>query len=93
MNQIFRVVSQGETIYVPSQKNEEGRTFKSTIVLQEIGNGKHANTYAATMLGKTAQCKFYKGEIVAAVLKFSVHEHNGQQYQDVLVDDIIKLKQ
>lgn len=92
MNQIFRVVSQGETIYVPSQKNEEGRTFKSTIVLQEIG-GKHTNTYAATMLGKMAQCKFYKGELVAAVLKFAVHEHNGQQYQDVLVDDIIKLKQ
>ena len=90
MNQIFRVVSQGETIYVPSQKNEEGRTFKSTIVLQEIG-GKHANTYVATLFGKDAQCRFYEGELVVAALHFSVHEHNGQSYQDVVVDEIVKL--
>lgn len=91
MNQIFKVVSQGEVITVPSQKSEYGRTYKSNIVLQEIG-GKHANTYVAALLGNSAQCKFYSGEIVAASLHFTVHEHNGQTYQDVVVDDIINIR-
>lgn len=90
MKQVYKVLSQGEVISVPSQKSETGHTYKSNIVLQEIG-GKYANTYVAAMLGNTAQCKFYSGEVVAAALHFSVHEHNGQTYQDVVVDDIIKL--
>lgn len=91
MKQIFRVVSQGEKFTVPSQKSEFGHTYKSNIVLQEIG-GKHADTFVAALMGNSAQCKFYSGEIVTASLRFSVHEHNGQTYQDVLVEDIIKLK-
>ena len=90
MKQIFKVVSQGDVITVPSQKSESGQTYKSNIVLQEIG-GKYANTYVAALLGISAQCKFYAGDIVTAALHFSVHEHNGQTYQDVVVDDIIKL--
>ena len=91
MKQIFRVVSQTDRISIPSQKSDSGQTFKSTIVLQEIG-GKHADTYAATLLGKSALCKFYSGEVVAVKLKFTAHEHNNQFYQDVIVEDIIKLK-
>ena len=86
MTQIFKVLSQSEVISVSSKKSETGQTYKSNIVLQEIG--KYANTYVATLLGNIAQCKFYSGEIVAAALHFSVHEHNGQTYQDVVVDDI-----
>lgn len=92
MKEIFRVVSQGETFTIPSQKTESGHTYKSNIVLQEIGDRKHSNTYVAALLGNSATCKFYSGDLVAAVLKFSVHEHNGQTYQDVTVDDIISLK-
>jgi hypothetical protein len=92
MKKIFRVVSQGEAFTIPSQKTESGHTYKSNIVLQEIGDRKHANTYVAALLGNSATCKFYSGDLVAAVLKFSVHEHNGQTYQDVTVDDIITLK-
>lgn len=90
MKQIFKVISQGETIKVPSAKSEYGFINKSNIVLQEIG-GKHANTYVASLMGNAAQCKFYSGEIVVAALRFSVHEHNGQTYQDVVVDDIINI--
>jgi hypothetical protein len=90
MTQIFKVLSQGEVISVPSQKSETGKTYKSNIVLQEIG-GKHPNTYVASLLGNTAQCKFYRGELVAVALHFTVHEHNGQTYQDVVVDEIINL--
>ena len=91
MSKIFRVVSQGDVIKVPSQKSEFGHTYKSNIVLQEIG-GKYANTYVAALLGNSAQCKFYAGDVVAAVLHFAVHEHNGQTYQDVVVDDIVKIR-
>lgn len=90
MTQIFKVLSQGEVISVPSQKSETGKTYKSNIVLQEIG-GKHPNTYVASLLGNKAQCKFYRGEVVAVALHFTVHEHNGQTYQDVVVDEIINL--
>lgn len=91
MKQIFKVVSQSETITVPSQKAESGQRYKSTIVLQEIG-GKYAETFVGTLLGNAAQCRFHCGEIVAAALRFSAHEYNGQMYQDVVVDDIVKLK-
>lgn len=91
MKQIFKVVSQGETITIPSQKTESGKTFKSNIVLQEIG-GKYADTYVAALLGNAAQCRFFAGETVVAALRFSTREHNGQTYQDIVVDDIVKLK-
>ena len=87
MKQFFKVVSQEETIYSTDEK-----TFKSKIVLTEIGGGEQVNTFIATMTGKTAQCRFYKGEPVVAVLNFKVKEIDGQQYQEVILDDIIKLK-
>lgn len=91
MKQIFKVVSQGETITIPSQKTDSGQTYKSIIVLQDIC-GKYPDSYAATMLGNTAKHRFNEGDVVAAALRFSVHEHNGQVYQDVVVDDIVKFK-
>lgn len=91
MTQIFKVISQGEVISIPSQKTESGRTHKCNIVLQEFG-GKYTNTYVATLLGNSALCKFFAGEYVVASLRFSAHEHNGQTYQDVVVDEIQKIK-
>lgn len=90
MKQIFKVVAQSETIAVPSQKAEGGQVYKSTIVLQEPG-GKYEDTFAATMLGATAQCRFYAGDVVVAALRFSAREYNGQVYQDIVVNDIVKL--
>mgnify|MGYP007111762501 CR=1 FL=1 len=90
MNQFYRVMAQSETSSVPSQKAEGGQTYKSTIVLQEPG-GKYENTYVATMLGNTAQCRFYAGELVVAALRFTTREYNGQVYQDIVVADIVKL--
>ena len=90
MTQLFKVVAQGETFAVPSQKAEGGQVMKSNIVLQELG-GKYENSYVATMLGNTAQCRFYAGDVVAAALRFSTREYNGQVYQDIVVNDIVKL--
>ena len=91
MKQIFRVVSQSETIAVQSQKAESGQTSKCTITLQEFG-GKYEDTFVATMLGNTAQCRFYKDDLVMASLRFTTREYNGQVYQDIVVNDICKVK-
>ena len=91
MKQIFRVVSQSETIAVQSQKAENGQTSKCTITLQEFG-GKYEDTFVATMLGNTAQCRFYKDDLVMVSLRFTTREYNGQVYQDIVVNDICKVK-
>ncbi len=88
--QIMRVVQQGETFAVQSQKSENGQMMKCNIVLQEMG-GKYENQYAAAMLGNIAQCKFAPGTLVAVTLRFTTREYNGQVYQDILVTDIVKL--
>ena len=67
--QIMRVVQQGETFAVQSQKSENGQMMKCNIVLQEMG-GKYENQYAAAMLGNMAQCKYALGELVAVTLRY-----------------------
>lgn len=89
---ILRVVRQGEAFSVPSQKAESGQIQKCAIVLRELGGSKFENEFVCTMLGNLAGCRFYEGDVVAATLRFSVHESNGSFYQDILVTDLEKLK-
>lgn len=89
MNIIAKVVVQGETFNVPSQKAEGGQVAKCNIVLQVFG-GKYEDTFVATMLGNLAQCRFSENDIVVAALRFSTREYNGQIYQDIVVNDIYK---
>ena len=63
---------------------------KCSIVLQELG-GKFENSYVATVLGEQAKMRFAKDELVAASLRFSTREYNGQVYQDIVVNEIIKI--
>jgi len=90
MKTIFKVQAQSETFYVPSQKAEGGQLPKCNIVLQEIG-GKFENSYVATILGDQARIRFEKDELVIAALRFSTREYNGQVYQDIVVNEIIKV--
>ena len=90
MKTIFRVIAQSETFSVPSQKAEGGQLAKCNIVLQEIG-GKYENSYAATVLGEQAKMRFAKDDLVVAALRFSTREYNGQVYQDIVVNEIVKL--
>ena len=92
MRNFFRVQSQGETFLVQSQKAEGGQMNMCNIVLQELG-GKYENSYVATMFGEQAKVRFAKDELVAASLRFSTREYNGQIYQDVVVNEIVKLNQ
>ena len=90
MKQIFKVTAQSETFSVPSQKAEGGQISKCNIVLQELG-GKFENSYVATILGEQAKMRFVKDELVVASLRFSTREYNGQVYQDIVVNEIVKL--
>lgn len=54
--------------------------------------GKFENTYAAVMLGTTAELSFGNHELVVASLRFQVREYNGQMYQDIVVADIDSVK-
>ncbi len=90
MNNFFRIKAQSETFAVPSQKAEGGQISKCNIVLQELG-GKFENSYVATILGEQAKMRFVKDELVVASLRFSTREYNGQVYQDIVVNEIVKL--
>ena len=87
---ILRVVRQGEAFGVQSSKSESGTIQKCNIVLRELG-GKFENEFVCAMLGNLAACRFYEGDVVAATLRFSTHEYQGQVFQEVLCTDIVKL--
>ena len=91
MKQIFKVTAQSETFSVPSQKAEGGQISKCNVVLQEPG-GKYENSYVATILGEQANIRFAKDDLVVAALRFSTREYNGQVYQDIVVNEIFKIK-
>ena len=88
---ILRVVRQGEAFSVQSQKSESGQIQKCNIVLRELGGSKYENEFACSMLGPLATCRFYEGDLVAATLRFSTHEHQGQVFQDIEATDIVKI--
>ena len=88
---IYHVVSQGDVSYVASQKAESGQLAKCLIRLKEFGGSKFGNEYACTMFGNLALCKFYEGDLVAASLRFQVHEVNGAIYQEVIANDVVEL--
>jgi len=88
---ILKVVRQGEAFSVPSQKSETGQIQKCPIVLRELGSGKFENEYACSMLGNLAGCRFFEGDVVAATLRFSTHEYQGQVFQEILATDIVNL--
>ena len=89
---ILRVVRQGEAFSVQSSKNEGGQIQKCNIVLRELGGSKYENEYVGAMLGNLAACRFYEGDVVAATLRFSTHEYQGQVFQEILATDVVKVK-
>ncbi len=89
---ILKVVSQGVVTYVASSKEASGQLAKCVIRLKEFGGSKFGNEYVCTMFGDLALGTFYEGDLVAASLRFQVHEVNGAIYQEVLVSDIVSLK-
>ena len=89
---ISHVVSQGDVSYVASQKAEGGQLAKCIIRLKEFGGGKFGDEYVCTMFSNLAQCRFAEGDLVAASLRFQVHEVNGAVYQEVVANDVVSIK-
>lgn len=88
---ILKVVSQSDVTYIPSTKQEGGQLAKCEIRLRMLGSSKFGDEFVATLFGNLAQCRFSEGDVLAAVLRFSVHEMNGSLYQDVVCNDVVKL--
>ena len=88
---ILRVVRQGEAFSVQSSKQEAGQIQKCNIVLKELGGSKFENEYVCAMLGNLAACRFYEGDVVAATLRFSTHEYQGQTFQEILATELFKV--
>ena len=80
---ILKVVRQGEAFGVQSAKSDNGTIQKSNIVLREMGGGKFENEYVCAMLGNLAACRFNEGDVVAATLRFSTHDYQGQTFQEI----------
>jgi hypothetical protein len=91
MTNIYRVASQGDVSYVASQKAEGGQLAKCEIRLKMLGSSKFSDEFVATLFGNIALSRFNEGDVVVAVLRFSVHEVNGCLYQDVVCNDLVKL--
>ena len=86
MKTLFKVITQKEPFKV--QKQDGTTIAKCSIILQEIG-GQFENTFACTLLGNAAECKYFPNDYVWASLRFSTREYQNQSYQDILVQDII----
>jgi len=86
MKQFFKVIAQQEPFSVTKQDGSQ--LSKCIIVLQEIG-GKFENSYACNLLGNSALCKFYPGDLVFASLRFTHSEYQGRFYNEISVQDII----
>ncbi len=90
MTKILKVVSCGAVQQVTSQKAEGGTIAKRSMLLQELG-GKYENQYVATQLGAGCTTPLHPGDIVAAALRFMIHDYNGQVYQDIVVEEVAPL--
>lgn len=86
MKQFFKVIAQQEPFQV--NKSDGSTLNKCTIVLQEIG-GKYENSYVCNLLGNSALCKFYPGDLVFAALRFQHSEYQGKFYNEISVQDIV----
>lgn len=92
LTKILKVVRSGEMFSVRSEKSENGQLNKRNLVLKELGS-QYEDEYLCALFGSLATCQFAEGDLVVAALRFQTHEVNGQFYQDIVANDIVKLNQ
>jgi len=88
MTRIFRVL--GQTEMMTLEKADATPLQKCSIELQEIG-GQFEDKFLAVMLGTMATLRFEVGQLVVAKLRFNTHMYGDQRYQDITVNDIVRL--
>ncbi len=86
---ILRV--EGQTDPTTITKKDGTQMPKCYVRLKELGN-EYADEYIAAVLGNGASVRYQKGELVSVSLRFQTHENNGAFYQDVVAQEIVKLK-
>lgn len=85
---ICRVVSQTQKVSITTQKGDQ--MSKCNIRLKCVG-GPFADEFWCSILGPQADFEFQSGELVAVVLKHTIHENNGNLFNDVTVNEIVKV--
>lgn len=90
MKQLFKVIAQQEPFTV--NKSDGSTLNKCQIVLQEVGS-KYEDSYVCNLLGNSALCKFYPGDVVFASLRFQHSEYQGKFYNEISIQDIISFTQ
>ncbi len=87
---IFRVVKSGELFSVATEKVEGGSLSKRILVLQEFGSGKYGDHFVVSVLGNLATLNFEEGDVVIASLRFQYREYNGQVFQDITANELVR---
>ena len=82
---------EGQTDPTEITKRDGTKMNKCFVRLKELGS-EYSDEFYAVVLGNGASVKYQKGELVAAQLRFSTHENNGAFYQDVVAQEIVRLK-
>jgi hypothetical protein len=88
MQGIFRILTLGTVRQYTTQKGTASQC--RDITLQALG-GQWADRFAATVFDREADKPLLTGDIVAARLSFFVNQYNDRDYQQVSVNEIVKL--
>lgn len=88
MESIFKIVRVWPSQTFPSKANPNVPVSSRRAVLQGIGNGEYADTFAVTLFGDDATLPLDTGMMIAAKLRFRTREYNGKSYQDVMVEGL-----
>ena len=90
MQGFFKVHKIGALGYFESRRDEGQKVAKRQIILKEVG-GEFANEYVVTLFGVNAQQEDW-GKLVFAELRFLSHETDMAMFQDIFVNEIIRIK-
>ena len=85
---ICRVVSQTEKVSITTK--EGNPMSKCNIRLKAIG-GLYSDEFWCSELCQQADIEFNSGELVDVVMKHTIHENNGNIFNDVTVSEIVKV--
>lgn len=91
MTDIFKVEKCGDKFTVSSKKSDSGELTKRNLVFRKLG-GDFADRFSVSALGEQAELSFKEGELIFAKLRFQVHTHDGQVYQDITASEIVKFE-
>lgn len=82
-----RVVSKTEPVSV-TKKN--GEPLSKCFIRLKVVGGDYTDEFYGSLLGNAATIDYKPGEVVDAVLSFKVFEANGNQFQDVQINELIR---